>query len=62
MSQAAKSKQSRRNAARLTQDTARSEDDAEQALKEIAAAQEKLAERRDDSARVLRQKRGRDPQ
>jgi hypothetical protein len=52
MSAAPKSKPLRRDKARLTRDATCSEDDAEQALKEIVAAQ-----RRDNSARVLREKR-----
>ncbi len=50
MSPASKSKTSTPNAARSTPDMMRFEDDAEQALKEIAAVQTKLAERRADSA------------
>jgi len=56
MSPAPKSKPLARNSAQLTWDATRSEDDAEQALKETIAFQAKLAKRRDDSARVLRTK------
>jgi ABC-type tungstate transport system permease subunit len=61
MSQARKSKSPTRNVARLTRDVSRSEDDAEQALKEIAVVQAKLAGRGDDSARDLREKRTKSP-
>jgi hypothetical protein len=57
MNPAPKSKPLRRNSARLMRDAARPEDDAEHALKEIVAFHAKLADRRDDSARVLRKKR-----
>lgn len=52
-----KSKPARRNSARLTRHIIRSEDDAEQALKEIAAAQARLTDGRSDSAKVPRAKR-----
>ena len=55
MSRATKSKSWRQNAARPTRGATRSEDDAEQALKEIVAVQTKPADRR-DSATVLREK------
>jgi hypothetical protein len=57
MSPAPKSKPSTRNSGRPPRYAARFEDDAEQTLKEIAAVQLKSADRRDDSARVLRDKR-----
>jgi len=57
MSPAGKSKHLTRYSARLTRDATRSEDDAEQALKEILAVQAKLVDRRDDSAKALPEKR-----
>jgi hypothetical protein len=51
MSPPPKSKPLTRNSTRLTRDPTLSEDDAEQALKEIVAVQDKLANRRDDSSR-----------
>jgi len=56
VSPAPKSKPLRRNAARLTRDATRSEDDAEQALKEIVASQAKPVDRHHYSPRDLRKK------
>jgi hypothetical protein len=57
MSPPPKSKPATRNPARPPRYAARFEDDAEQTLKEIVAVQLKSADRRHDSAGVLRDKR-----
>jgi hypothetical protein len=57
MSPAAKSKRLRRNSTWLRRDAAPSEDDAEQALKEIAATEAKLADRRHDNIKISPRKR-----
>jgi hypothetical protein len=57
MSPVIKPKPLRRNSARLTRHAKRAEDDAEQALKEIAAAHAKLTDRSHDNTMVSREKK-----